>query len=81
MAAVESCRQCGHPFDPHAVIATTGEASDGGIILCPVLGCECYATWGLGGGSAKRILDRFEVEVIRERVQRKPQPGSGDDGD
>jgi hypothetical protein len=72
VSADDPCKQCGHPFDPHAVIATTGDASDGGIILSPVLGCECYATWGFDGGPAKRIPDRFEVKAIRERIQRRP---------
>jgi hypothetical protein len=65
----ESCRQCGHPFDPHAVISTTGDPADGGIVLCPLPGCECYATWGLDGGPARVIPDRVEVELLRERIQ------------
>ncbi len=74
MVAGELCGQCGHPFDPHAVIATTGEPTDGGIMLCPVVGCECYATWGMNGGPAKWIPDRAEVAALRESVQRQPEP-------
>ena len=79
VVAEDLCQQCGHAFDPHAVISTTGEASDGGIILCPVAGCGCYATWGLNGSPAKRIPDLLEVEAIRERVQREPHSGAGED--
>jgi hypothetical protein len=67
------CEQCGHPFDPHALIATTGEPRDGGVMLCPIPGCECYATWGLDGGPATHVPDRAEVAALREQVQRPAQ--------
>jgi hypothetical protein len=44
----QACDQCGHLFDPHMLLA--GESSlDGGIIVCPVNGCNCFATWGPNG--------------------------------
>ncbi|WP_203906171.1 hypothetical protein [Rhizocola hellebori] len=67
----ELCLQCGHPFDPHAIISTTGDPVDGGIMLCPRVDCQCYSTWGLDGGEARRIPDRVEVEIIREQIQRE----------
>ncbi|HTJ39507.1 MAG TPA: hypothetical protein VL738_40285 [Dactylosporangium sp.] len=70
MAETPECEQCKHPFDPHALIATTGNAQDGGIMLCPVPGCECYATWGVSDGPAKHVPDRFDVAALRERLQR-----------
>jgi hypothetical protein len=70
----DPCKQCGHAVDAHEVISTSADASDGGIILCSVVGCECYATWSLNGGPATRVLNRIEVEVIREGIRRQPHP-------
>ena len=40
-----SCKQCGHPFRPHLVIAyDTSDFSKGGEIRCPVEGCTCFST-------------------------------------
>ncbi len=40
------CRQCGHPFNPHVLIAHDPEHVDkGGIIRCPVPDCKCFHTW------------------------------------
>jgi hypothetical protein len=37
-----NCKQCGHPFDPHLVIAyDRDDLSKGGEIRCNVSGCEC----------------------------------------
>jgi hypothetical protein len=37
-----NCRQCGHPFNPHLVIAyDTSDFSKGGEVQCPVAGCSC----------------------------------------
>ena len=71
----EPCGQCQHAFDIHALIATTGSPLDGGIILCPIQGCECYATWGCAlTGNKKspppdRVPDRFEIANLREHLQ------------
>ena len=38
-----NCKQCGHPFDPHLVIAyDTKDLSKGGEMRCPVEGCTCF---------------------------------------
>lgn len=38
-----NCRQCGHPFNPHIVLAyDTSDFSKGGEIRCPVTGCNCF---------------------------------------
>jgi hypothetical protein len=40
-----NCKRCGHPFDPHIVIAYDGQDfSKGGEMTCPVEGCSCYST-------------------------------------
>ncbi len=37
-----NCKQCGHPFNPHIVLAyDTSDFSKGGEIRCPVAGCNC----------------------------------------
>jgi hypothetical protein len=38
-----NCRQCGHPFNPHLVIAyDTSDFSKGGEVRCPAAGCSCF---------------------------------------
>jgi hypothetical protein len=40
-----NCKQCGHPFDPHIVIAFDKEdLSKGGIMKCPEPHCPCHHT-------------------------------------
>ena len=40
-----NCKQCGHPFNPHLVIAfDKTDFSKGGEIRCPVPNCACYHT-------------------------------------
>ena len=37
-----NCKQCGHPFDPHVVIAfNVKDFSKGGVMKCPVKDCSC----------------------------------------
>jgi hypothetical protein len=38
-----NCKQCGHPFDPHIVVAyDTMDFSKGGELRCHVEGCSCF---------------------------------------
>jgi hypothetical protein len=40
-----NCVQCGHPSDPHIVIAfDVADFSKGGEMRCPVEGCTCHWT-------------------------------------
>lgn len=42
----ENCKQCGHAFDPHILIAYDKEnPTNGGIMKCPVAFCPCHHTW------------------------------------
>lgn len=41
----DPCAQCGHPFNPHVVVATSGDPLAGGLIFCP--DCDCVSTWGV----------------------------------
>lgn len=66
----EDCKQCSHPFDLHAMVSPDHNPMNGGIILCPVLGCTCYSTWGVGENSkAPEPLSQDEVERLRTAVQ------------
>lgn len=68
--AGKDCEICGHPFDPHSLVATSEDPLDGGVILCPVKDCECYATWSMRPKTPPaRIPDRFELAHIREHIQ------------
>jgi hypothetical protein len=38
-------KACGHPFDPHVVIAYDGnDLAKGGEMRCQVEGCDCFQT-------------------------------------
>lgn len=40
-----NCKRCGHPFDPHMVVAyDTDDLSKGGELRCPVTECSCFHT-------------------------------------
>jgi hypothetical protein len=42
-----NCRQWGHPFNPHIVVAyDTSDFSKGGEVRCPVAGCTCFHSLG-----------------------------------
>jgi hypothetical protein len=65
-----ACQQCGDLFDPHVMVPTSEDPRDGGIILCPVKGCQCYATWDAGSGRPEvRIPSNHEITKLRENVQ------------
>lgn len=67
---VKVCGRCNHDEDNHSLVATCdNNPMKGGVMLCPVKGCDCYATWGVQGAQPERIPDRFELERIREYVQ------------
>lgn len=38
------CPQCGHPFDPHVLVAL-GSPLEGGFIFCQDSECPCVGTW------------------------------------
>jgi hypothetical protein len=40
-----NCRRCGHPFNPHLIIAYDVEDfSKGGEMRCQVEGCPCFSS-------------------------------------
>jgi hypothetical protein len=40
-----NCRQCGHPFNPHIVVAyDVKDFSKGAELRCPLVGCNCFHT-------------------------------------
>jgi hypothetical protein len=37
-----NCKVCGHPFEPHVIIAyDVNDLTKGGEMRCPVEGCDC----------------------------------------
>jgi len=39
------CKVCGHPFNPHLIIAyDVNDLAKGGEMRCPVEGCDCVRT-------------------------------------
>ncbi len=73
MSDDDLCGQCAHDMGPHAMLSLTGDPLDGGIMLCPVGGCQCFSTWSpsIGGEPTQPppIPDRALIEELRERVQ------------
>lgn len=42
-----NCKRCGHPFNPHIIIAyDTTDFSKGGEMRCPVENCQCFSIVG-----------------------------------
>lgn len=61
---------CEHPFDLHALLPTDGSPMNGGIVLCPVMNCQCFSTWGVGRNSARPpIPPQDEIDRLRMAVQ------------
>ncbi len=39
-----NCKRCGHPFDPHIIVAyDASDLSKGGEMRCPVENCACFS--------------------------------------
>lgn len=52
-----NCRQCGHPFEPHLVIAFDKDnLNRGGVIKCPITRCKCHHTWDFGKNGKKENI-------------------------
>lgn len=65
----ELCEICGHPFNPHVLVATMKTAELGGLIFCDQPGCPCQSTWSLQDEPEPYIPDDGEIEKLRELVQ------------
>lgn len=69
----KACEQCGHDFDPHIVLATGTRVTHGGVIICQVKGCLCYATWDAPqlGGTRDDVVEPSEeaLALFRQRLQ------------
>jgi hypothetical protein len=40
-----NCKVCGHPFDPHVIVAhDRNDLSKGGEMRCQVEDCDCFRT-------------------------------------
>lgn len=67
----ELCTKCGHPFDPHLLVATRVDPAEGGIMICDEDGCTCLSTWALGDAPPRApALDQlYEVLGIDARVE------------
>jgi hypothetical protein len=66
----DDCGTCGHPFALHALVATKDSPMNGGIVLCPVKDCPCYATWGVGRASQRPDApSQDEIDRLRMAVQ------------
>lgn len=63
------CTVCGHPFNPHVLVATLYTPELGGLIFCDQPGCQCQTTWSIEGESEPYIPDDDEVEHLREIAQ------------
>lgn len=67
----QPCEQCQHPGDDHSLVPTGLTPLDGGIMLCPEPGCQCFSTWSYGAGSHDgiRMPDEAEIQTFRTLVQ------------
>lgn len=65
------CHLCGHPMLDHVLVATGPEPMDGGVVICPVPNCQCYATWGTNDLPALEIPNEAEVAALRAKIQNR----------
>lgn len=67
------CERCGHPFDPHRMIATGATPDQGGIMICNRKGCECFSTWSVPQLGSERedvyVPPAIDIEALREQLQ------------
>lgn len=65
----DDCAICGHPFNPHVLVATLHTPEHGGLIFCPEPGCLCESTWSLEGRERPYIPDAETVAGLRALAQ------------
>lgn len=65
----DDCKICGHPFNPHALVATLHSPEHGGLIFCPEKDCMCESTWSLQDHEPPYIPDDEAVAALRAMVQ------------
>lgn len=66
------CKICPHDFAPHVLIPTKNDPMEGGILLCPEKGCDCFGTWDVPPFSTKEdvvIPTDDEIAKLREMFQ------------
>lgn len=64
-----ACNQCGHRIGDHSVVGLSGPIIRGGVILCPVKGCECQRVWGDDDPPSLETLTAETVAEVRDRLQ------------
>jgi hypothetical protein len=67
--AGKPCPQSGHPFDPHSMVAIFEDTMDGGVVICPELGCPCQSTWSVKPRPKPALPPQWELDQIRAHVQ------------
>lgn len=67
----DPCSRCQHPMDPHVLVATGPTPMEGGVLLCPALGCFCINTWTPDGVPREQIRmpSQEELREFRANVQ------------
>jgi hypothetical protein len=59
------CKLCGHPFNPHLIIAyDVNDLAKGGEMRCPVEGCDCFQTLGFD------LSDRESTKKLDSMLKR-----------
>lgn len=74
MSTGEPCARCEHPMDDHCMYSLTENPMNGGIVLCPSLGCRCLGTWGIGGRPVPKLPPQETIEELRQQIQSGVEP-------
>lgn len=77
----EDCERCGHPWNPHVLVATLYSPQHGGLIFCDQPGCMCQTTWSVDGHEGPYIPPPEEVEDLRLLAQSPDVDDADDDAD
>jgi hypothetical protein len=80
-AAHGFCDQCGHEADQHSLFSIGASPLEGGIRLCPEMGCQCFSTWSVMGRDKSTIPMPSAQEIVEFRRMLQAGETVGDEDD
>jgi|GEM_PF-6112962 len=53
-------------MDPHLLVHVIEKPLPAGVMRCPVVGCQCMATWGANPTRDPRVAEALRREVFKQ---------------
>lgn len=69
MSTESICVQCDHLLGPHVTVTLKKDPTYGGLILCPLAGCQCVTPWAPEGHQPPPLPDLGTLLGIWQTVQ------------